>query len=571
MSTVIQIKRSSGTTAPSELKLGELAYTYGTGTQGNRGDRLFIGTGGIDVGTGNANFEDIIGGKYFTEKLDHVDGTLTASSAILVDANLAINTLNVGNALSTGGEIRFNEGTNNGTSYIGLKAPNSITLSKTFTLPGADGTPGQFLKTDGSGNLAFETVNQFITLSDGTTTDQYNTSETLTFTGGQSITTEVDDNEITFSVTAQSIDTGQLTDGAVTNAKIANPQVSLGAQTLTLGAAATTDISGLTSLVVDDITINGATVQTSDSNKDIFLTPHGTGSVKVPSGYEGRAGFDENSLVNKSYVDAIAEGLHVHASVKAATTQTLALESGDTVVYNNGSSGVGATLTLSTGISTLDGHTLTNGERVLIKNETNQAHNGIYIRTSATVFTRTNDFDTIAEVSSGDFLFVEEGTLNGSNGYVQTETTTAIGTSPIIFEQFSGAGQITAGDALSKDGNTLDVEVDNSSIEVFADALQVKNLGITNDMLSGSISTTKLANPFITLTDESSSSGRVYLEENLEFLAGEGINTFVDNNTIRIVGELASTSNIGVASFTSNNFAVTSGEVEITTIDGGNF
>jgi hypothetical protein len=90
-------------------------------------------------------------------------------------------------------------------------------------------------------------------------------------------------------------------------------------------------------------------------------------------------------------------------------------------------------------------------------------------------------------------------------------------------------------------------------------------------MLSGSISTTKLANPFITLTDESSSSGRVYLEENLEFLAGEGINTFVDNNTIRIVGELASTSNIGVASFTSNNFAVTSGEVEITTIDGGNF
>ena len=202
MSTIIQIKRSSGTTAPASLKLGEIAYTYGSGTQGNAGDRLFIGTGGIDVGTGNALFEDIIGGKYFTQKLDHVDGTLTASSAILVDANLAINTLNVGNALSTGGEIRFNEGTNNGTSYIGLKAPNSITLSKTFTLPGADGTPGQFLKTDGSGNLAFETVNQFITLSDGTTTDQYNTSETLTFTGGQSITTEVDDNEITFSVTA---------------------------------------------------------------------------------------------------------------------------------------------------------------------------------------------------------------------------------------------------------------------------------------------------------------------------------------------------------------------------------
>jgi hypothetical protein len=51
----------------------------------------------------------------------------------------------------------------------------------------ADGTTGQFLKTDGSGNLAFATVNQFITLSDGTATDQYNTSETLLFTGGQEL------------------------------------------------------------------------------------------------------------------------------------------------------------------------------------------------------------------------------------------------------------------------------------------------------------------------------------------------------------------------------------------------
>jgi len=571
MATVIQIKRSANTTAPSTLKLGELAYTYGTGTQGNAGDRLFIGTGGVD-GNGDALYEDIIGGKYFTQKLDHVDGTLTGSSAITVDSNLAINTLNIGNSTTLGGEIRFNEGTNNGTAYIGLKAPNNVTTSKTFVLPDGDGTAGQFLKTDGSGNLDFATVNQFITLSDGTSTDQYNTAETLLFTGGQSITTEVDDNEITFSVTASSIDTGQLTDGGVTNAKIANPQVSLGAQTLTLGAAATTDISGLTSLVVDDITVNGQSITTIDSNKDINLTPHGTGVVKVPSGYESRAGLDADSLVNKAYVDAIAEGLHVHASVKAATTQTLALESGDTVTYNNGSSGVGATLTLSTGISTLDGHTLVDGERILIKNESNTAHNGIYIRTSSTVFTRAIDFDTIAEVASGDFLFVENGTLNGSNGYVQTETTTAIGTSPIVFEQFSGAGQIVAGDALSKDGNTLDVEVDNSTIEVVADKLQLKNLGITDAKIAvGTITRSKLANPFIRLADESSSTGEVYLEDTLEFLAGEGINTIVDNNTIRISGELATTSNIGVASFNSDNFSVTTGDVEITKIDGGTF
>ena len=97
MATIIQIKRSSGTSAPSTLKLGELAYTYGTGTQGNLGDRLFVGEGGVD-GEGNANNISVIGGQYFTDQLDHVQGTLTASSAVLVDANKAIDEFIIGNS-----------------------------------------------------------------------------------------------------------------------------------------------------------------------------------------------------------------------------------------------------------------------------------------------------------------------------------------------------------------------------------------------------------------------------------------------------------------------------------------
>src|SRR6056300_908189 len=571
MATVIQIKRSSATTAPATLQQGELAYTYGSGIQGNGGDRLYIGTGAVDS-NGNASSIDIIGGKYFADLTDHVHGTLTASSAVLVDSNKAIDEFIIGNSTTTGGTIKFNEGTNNGSNFVALKAADTLAGNTTYTLPSAYGTNGQFLKTDASGILSWDTVNQFIDLAGDTGTDRYSTAETLTFTGGQSITTEVQNNEIIVSVTAQSIDTGQLTDAGVTNAKIANPQVLLGAQTLTLGAAATTDISGLTSLVVDDITINGSTVATTASNTDITLSPHVTGTVVVPSGYELRAGFTADSLVNKQYVDAIAEGLHVHASVMAATTQTLALESGDTVTYSNGSSGVGATLTLSTGISTLDGYTLVNGDRLLIKNETNTAHNGIYIRTSATVLTRAIDFDTVSEVASGDFLFVTNGTVNGSNGFVQTEITTTIGTSPILFEQFSGAGQITAGNGLSKSGNILDVNVDGSSIEIVADALQVKALGITNAMLAGSIATSKLSNPVLYFTDESSTQGQVSLEGTLEFLAGEGINTTVSGSTLTIAGELASTSNVGVASFAAANFAVSGGgEVTVVQIDGGTY
>ena len=571
MATGIQIKRSSSTSAPATLKLGELAYTYGTGTQANLGDRIFIGEGGVD-GNGDANSISVIGGQYFTDMLDHVAGTLTGSGALIVDSNLAIDTLNVGNSLTTGGEIRFNEGTNNGTNYIGLKSPNSVASSQTFNLPPGDGSAGQFLKTDGSGNLDFETIFQNITLSDGSNTDTYNTNETLTFAAGSGITTTVSDNQV--QIDATNITNSNLSGTAgITNANLANPTTTLGSSVLTLGATTTT-IDGLQSIVIDDITIDGQTMSTTASNKDIALSPHGTGTVTVPSGYEDRAGFGDNSLANKMYVDQVAQGLDTKPSCKLATTANL------TATYNNGTAGVGATLTNSgtQGTLTLDSTAANLNDRILVKDQTTASQTGIYVVSNVGgastnwVLTRATPEDQPAELTGGSFVFVEEGTLNANNGYTFTHTgAPTFGTTDLDVSQFSGAGQITAGAALTKSGNQLDVAVDDSSVEVNSDALRVKALGVTNAMLAGSIQTTKLANPFITLTDESSTTGKVYLEENLDFLAGEGINTIVDNNSIRIEGEDATTSNKGVASFTSDNFTVTSGAVEITTVDGGTF
>jgi len=571
MATVIQIKRSPATSAPATLKLGELAYTYGTGTQGNLGDRIFIGEGGVDS-NGDANNVSVIGGQYFTDMLDHVQGTLTGNSALTADANLAIDTINIGNSLTAGGEIRFNEGTNNGSNFIGIKSPNAVTNSQTFILPDGDGTAGQFLKTDGSGNLDFDTVNQFINLAGDTGTDTYNTSETLNFLGTGGMTQTVTDNTVT--VTATALTNANLSgSAAISNANIANPQTTLGTSVLTLGATET-DLAGLTSLVVDDITINGQTITTTAGNKDIDLTPHGTGTVIVPSGYEDRAGFGDNSLANKTYVDQVAQGLDTKPSCKLATTSNL------TATYSNGTSGIGATLTsTSNGTLTLDTLATNLSDRILVKDQTDATQNGIYTLTSLGdvsnpwVLTRATPEDQPSELSGGSFVFVEEGSANANNGYTFTHTgAPTFGTTDLDVAQFSGAGQITAGAALSKSGNTLDVEVDDSSIEVNSDALRVKALGVVDSMIANNtITTSKLANPFITLTDESSTTGRVYLEQNLEFLAGEGINTIVDNNTIKVEGEDASTSNKGVASFTSDNFQVTSGEVEIVTVDGGNF
>jgi hypothetical protein len=571
MATVIQIKRSSGTSTPATLKLGEQAYTFGAGLQGNNGDRLFVGTGTVDS-NGDATSIDTIGGKYFTAMLDHVTGTLTASSAVLVDVNKSIDELNVGNHASAGGQIKFNEGTNNGTSFISLKAPNDVTTSTTFTLPNGDGTAGQFLKTDGSGNMSFGTVNQFITLDGDTGTDTYNTAETLTFAGGAGMDTVVTDNNI--EIQANTLTNANLSgSAAISNANLANPTTTLGTSTLTLGQS-TLSIDGLQSLIVDDITIDGQTMSTTAGNKDINLSPHGVGTVIVPTGYEDRSGFVDESLANKAYVDQVAQGLDAKPSVKVASTTNIP------ATYSNGTAGVGATLTsTSNGAISIDGVSPIVNDRILIKDQTTATQNGIYIvstigdGSTAFVLTRATPEDQPAELSGGSFVFVEEGTIGGDNGYVFTHTgLPTFGTTTLDVSQFSGAGQVVAGDALSKSGNRLDVEVDNSSMEVNADQLRVKALGITNSMLAGSIDGAKIEN--FTFSDETSSLGSVQIGNAMEFLAGEGINTIASGNTLQIEGELASTSNIGVASFHTDNFSVgatTSGEVKIVKIDGGTY
>ena len=566
MATIIKIKTSNAVGKPATAKIGELSYSYATGAYNTNGDKLFIGVGPID-GSGNASAQEVIGGKYFTDILDHQPGVLTASSGLVVDANKALDELIVGNSTTTGGQIKFNEGTNNGTDAITIRAPGTLATGYTLTLPTATGTAGQFLKTDGSGNLAFETVFSNFTITGDTGSDTFNTNETLDFNGSSQIATAVGvvDNRVDFSIINESIGTTQLTDAGVTNAKLANSTITLGSSTLTLGST-TTDIAGLTSLVVDDITINGQTISTTASNKNIELSPHSTGTVTVPAGYKDRAGFTDDSLANKAYVDSVSQGLDVKNSVEAATTANLS------ATYSNGTAGVGATLTFGSAVTTLDGYTLVDGDRILVKDQTNAFENGIYIRTSSTVFTRAIDADTSSDLSGGVFVFVEQGTVNGDNGYVFTHNgLPTIGTTNLPVSQFSGAGQITAGAALTKTGNQLDVAVDNSSIEITTDALNVKALGITNAMLAGSITRNKLANPFIRLSDESSTLGQVFLEDTLEFIAGEGINTSVSQNRITISGELATDTNAGVAFFPTANFLVTSGSVAITTIDGGTY
>tara|TARA_R100000742_G_C4279176_1_gene103128 strand:- start:60 stop:1469 length:1410 start_codon:yes stop_codon:yes gene_type:complete len=147
MAITLQIKRSTATSAPSSLSDGELAYTHGAGTQANLGKRAFIGD--------SSNNVTVIGGQYFTDMMDHVHGTLTANSAVIVDSSKRIDDLLVGINSTTGGSIKLNEGTNNGNHYLELKGPNALGSNLTFTLPSSDGSANGVMSTNGSGALSF--------------------------------------------------------------------------------------------------------------------------------------------------------------------------------------------------------------------------------------------------------------------------------------------------------------------------------------------------------------------------------------------------------------------------------
>ncbi len=152
---------------------------------------------------------------------------------------------------------------------------------------------------------------------------------------------------------------------------------------------------------------------------------------------------------NKRYVDALSQGMSVKDSVDVATTAPLTLNSPGTVI---------------------DTVTLEDGFRVLVKNQTDPTQNGVYILASGALV-RTTDFDVGIE-PEGFFTLVPKGFVNASLGFVCVSPG-VVGTDPVSFTQFTALGRVEAGDALSKNNNTLNVNVDTASIEVVGDALRV--------------------------------------------------------------------------------------------------
>ena len=170
---------------------------------------------------------------------------------------------------------------------------------------------------------------------------------------------------------------------------------------------------------------------------------------------------------NKGYVDGVAQGLDVKDSVVATTTANGTLSS----AFANG--------------STIDGVSLSTNDRILIKDQSTQTENGIYKVNASGAPTRVDDLAAGAD-AAGAFVFVEQGTVNAENGFVCTSNkgSAVVGTNNLVFSQFSGAGQVTAGDGLDKSGNTLSLDLKSNG------GLVIESTEVAVDLAASSITGT---------------------------------------------------------------------------------
>jgi hypothetical protein len=291
----------------------------------------------------------------------------------------------------------------------------------------------------------------------------------------------------------------------------------------------------------------------------------------------------DTDAANKAYVDAARQGLDVKDSVRVATTGNITLS----------------------GVQTIDGIALVAGNRVLVKNQTAGADNGIYIVASG-AWTRAVDFNTSDKVTSGAFTFVEEGTASADSGWVlSTPNPITLGTTALSFSQFSGAGQIEAGDGLTKTGNTLNVgggtgivaNADNVALE--GQALALHNLA-TNGLFARTGAATVAArsiatsgtgisatngngvtgNPTLALTAALSSVGGLTpAADRIAYYTGASTAVLTTlssfgRSLIDDADAAAGRTTLGlgtIATQNANNVNITGGTIDNITFDGGTF
>jgi hypothetical protein len=376
--------------------------------------------------------------------------------------------------------------------YVTESGTQTLT-NKTLTSPAVSGlsiTDGSFVVEGATAN-EFETTVQFTDPTQDRTITIPNVTGTVITTG--------DTGSVTNTMLAGSIANEKLSNSAIT---INGTSVSLGG-TRTLG---TDDVSeGSTNKYFTDEraqdaigTVVGNGLDYNDETGAISVDPaeFALNAVGAPTGDVSMATYKITGLgtptnstdaATKAYVDAVSEGLHIHEAARAAILTNVAiataLENGDTA----------------------GGVTLATGDRILLNGQTTTSENGIYVVQASGQALRATDFDTATEVDSGDFVFVTSGTY-ANTGWVQTLKPATIGTDPISFTQFSGAGTFTAGNGLTLTGTVFSIDTTITSDLSTAQTLTNKSISGSANTLTN-IPNNALSNSAITINGTSTSLG----------------------------------------------------------------
>jgi hypothetical protein len=350
-------------------------------------------------------------------------GPITSTGTITIDTTVV--------ATLTGTQTLTNKtisGSNNTLTNIANASltNSSVTYNGVTVALGASGT-------------ITATATNALTIGTGLTGTSYNGSTAVTIAIDSTVATLTG----TQTLTNKTISGSSNTLSNIGNSSLTNSSITLGTTNIALGATSLAP-AGLTSVTV-----------TADPTLAL-------------------------QLATKQYVDGlVSTGLAYHQPVQAATTASLASTTGGTVTYNNGASGVGATITLSVPLLILDGYTLLNTNRVLVKNEVNQAYNGVYTyATGGTVLTRSTDTNSYgpgtSQLSEGDYFFTQNGTVNAGNSYVcSTVGVITFGTTAITFSQFSTSQIYTGGTGITVAGTVISISNTAVTAGAYGSATQV--------------------------------------------------------------------------------------------------
>jgi len=289
---------------------------------------------------------------------------------------------------------------------------------------------------------------------------------------------------------------GNGTSAMTASASIPNTDVS-GLGTMSTQNANNVAVTGgsIAGATITGGTINNTTIGAGTAAAGTFT------NVAMATGTITTAPVNSTDIVNKQYADAIASGIHFHESVDLATTTALPANT-----YNNGASGVGATLTgNANGALSVDSTLTVVANRILVKNEVAGANNGVYVVTQVGsagtpyILTRATDFDSVGtgvdQIDEGDFFLVTSGTANANTAWVQqTPPPITIGTTALVFQQFSAPITYTAGTGLTESpAYTFNIANTGVSAATYGSASQVPVFAVNAQGQLTSVTNTSIA------------------------------------------------------------------------------